>query len=494
VNGDGVITCEEFTKVFINMGFEEREKELKEAREKQKRHEEMKKLEEIKKHQELELKNASKVSYQYTEEEFNSAISKLTEAAWRFDKMMPGSASLEAFDTQYMEAHIFKDQLKKAFRMKVSPQELGAIMHYFDPEDTGKLHCETFLKRFFRVGYDERNRQKELWRIHQKELNEKRLEEEKQKLEALNTKNSIVLSSTAKLDTTSSNGKEGEVGNKESTEELATPKPKPYGDFTEKDFHSAFAKLTEGAVKYDRSLPNAMSLTAFESISMPPHIFREQLKLTFNIKINVLELWALMSYYDKELIGEINCKSFVNSFLRIGFDERNHIKESWRIQKKKKEEELKEKEEKAIKEKELIAFKECDFDFTENDFNGALFKFVLTCHSIDKRSIGPAGLTAFDSESLNPSEFREMLKRTFNLKVTSKELGALVNYFDISLKKVVHCTTFVNSFTQIRAYCEDFKGKSDEQSRLLQYVEQLKESYQHRMAKNPSVDARPWRQ
>ncbi len=37
VNGDGVITCEEFTKVFLNMGFEEREKELKDAIERQKK-------------------------------------------------------------------------------------------------------------------------------------------------------------------------------------------------------------------------------------------------------------------------------------------------------------------------------------------------------------------------------------------------------------------------------------------------------------------------
>jgi hypothetical protein len=78
-----VITCEEFTKVFINMGFEEREKELKESREKQKRFELMKKEEEVKKKVELESKNAAKVSFQYTEEEFNSAIQKLIEAAWR---------------------------------------------------------------------------------------------------------------------------------------------------------------------------------------------------------------------------------------------------------------------------------------------------------------------------------------------------------------------------------------------------------------------------
>ncbi len=83
MNGDGVITCEEFTKVFINMGFEEREKELKAAIEKQKRYEQRQLEESEKRRLELEAKNAMKVSYAYTEEEYVSAMQKLTEAAWK---------------------------------------------------------------------------------------------------------------------------------------------------------------------------------------------------------------------------------------------------------------------------------------------------------------------------------------------------------------------------------------------------------------------------
>ncbi len=46
---------------------------------------------------------------------------------------MPGAPCLEAFEAQYMEPHVLKEQLRRAFWMKVTPQELGAIMHYFDP-------------------------------------------------------------------------------------------------------------------------------------------------------------------------------------------------------------------------------------------------------------------------------------------------------------------------------------------------------------------------
>jgi hypothetical protein len=76
----------------------------------------------------------------------------------------------------------------------------------------------------------------------------------------------------------------------------------------------------------------------------------------------------------------------------------------------------------------------------------------------------------------------------------SRELGALVSFFDTQLKKCVHCTTFLNTFTQVRVTCEEFKGRADEMIRTKEYEQQLKSSYQVRIARNPSVDARPWRQ
>lgn len=425
-NGDGVITCEEFTKVFINMGFEEREKELKAAIQKQKRYEQMKKEEEEKKELEKTEKSLMKVSYEYTEEERISAMNKLIEAAWRYDKNTPGAQSLDAFESQHMEPLVFKEQLRNAFYMKLTPQELGAIINYFDPEKSGKIHCPTFLKRFFREGYEERQRRKVQWRDLQKELNKKREVKEKIKLQELDMKTSLVSSSVNR-------------------------------DFTEQDFQSAFAKLTMGALKYDAALPGAMKLTAFEVIAMPPHVFREQLKLTFNIKVSVNELWALMSYFDKENTGEINCKQFVHQFLRTGFEERDRIKQSWKDEQKMK----KEVSEKLIQDKQQEAinkaWSEVDFEFNEVEFDQALYRFVMMCHFVDQRTIGPGGLQAFEASLLNPAEFREMLKRTFNFRVNARELGALVMFFDTQLKKMVHCTTFLNTLTQIRARCEDFK-------------------------------------
>lgn len=65
------------------MGFEEREKELKASIKKQKALEKARKFKEDQKREALSQKNALKVDYEYSEEEFQSAMHKLTEAAWR---------------------------------------------------------------------------------------------------------------------------------------------------------------------------------------------------------------------------------------------------------------------------------------------------------------------------------------------------------------------------------------------------------------------------
>ena len=65
------------------MGFSEREKELRNALERQKKANELRKLENEKKEKELAGKNLLKVSFEYTPQDFESAMIKLKDAAWR---------------------------------------------------------------------------------------------------------------------------------------------------------------------------------------------------------------------------------------------------------------------------------------------------------------------------------------------------------------------------------------------------------------------------
>lgn len=71
------------------------------------------------------------------------------------------------------------------------------------------------------------------------------------------------------------------------------------GTYTEEEFQSALSKLTTSAMKMSRIDMTGNGLEAFEPVSIPPHVFKEQLKLVFNVKVNNNELAALMDYFDK---------------------------------------------------------------------------------------------------------------------------------------------------------------------------------------------------
>jgi Leucine-rich repeat (LRR) protein len=159
---------------------------------------------------------------------------------------------------------------------------------------------------------------------------------------------------------------------------------------------------------------------------------------------------------------------------------------------------IKQEEENRKRELLLKSMNEVDYEFTEQDFDIALSKLIEMCHRFDQRQLGPAGWAAFTSMSLTPSEFREMAKRTFNLKVTPRELGALVTYFDVQMKGVVNCNSFMNTFVKIRVYCEPLKGTPKEGEELIKYHSQLKEEYKIRIQRQMSGEgiakAKPWAQ
>ena len=90
------------------------------------------------------------------------------------------------------------------------------------------------------------------------------------------------------------------------------------------------------------------------------------------------------------------------------------------------------------------------------------------------------------------------MNRTFNLKVNPRELGALVTYFDVQMKGVVNCNSFMNTFVKIRVYCEPLKGTPTEGEELLKYHADLKEQYKLRIQRQLSGEGatkvKPWAQ
>lgn len=465
IDGDGSVSCQEFTKCFFNMGFAERQAELRLVMERQRREEKERREYNQRKVEELDRKNSEKVSHAYTEADSHSALAKLADVAFKYDKNLPGSPSLKAFEGEGMLPHQFKEQLRAVLGLKLTPAEMGAIMHYFDANGDGEISCSEFMVNFIKTSVTEKQRRNQLWRKYQK------AKEDQEKRKAAIVEYNLSQKNALKVQ----------------------------NEFGQEDFTTAMSKLTRAAMMYDRSMPGCIQLTAFECDSMPPHVFKEQLKLVFGIKLTAKELGALMSYFDEYGEGVVNCQSFVVQFLKTGFEERNRARKEYRAVLKKREEQLKKKDEEKAKQEALRQLGEVDYEFNEVQFDAALNKLLVMCHGFDGRTLGPAGWKAFEASTLTPSEFKEMMRRTFNIHLNPPELGAMVTYFDMEMTGMVSCFHFLNSFVQMRTKLEGFKGKADEEENMAVYQAQLKDAYKTRVQRqleggnNKDAKLRPWR-
>ena len=80
-------------------------------------------------------------------------------------------------------------------------------------------------------------------------------------------------------------------------------------------------KLREAAFKFDPNHPSSSSTEAFNVDSMTPVVFKEMLKLTFNLKVDRSELGAILKEFKADLAADntsIPSADFLRYFLRIG--------------------------------------------------------------------------------------------------------------------------------------------------------------------------------
>lgn len=155
------------------------------------------------------------------------------------------------------------------FNVQFTVNELNAYIRDFNKDDPEAskddvINCGAFLVSFFRIGFVEKEKRvREYW-AKKKKTEEDRAQRRREAREALEQRNQL----------------------------------KPNFDFTPSDRESALAKLRFAAKQYDKSMPGAMSMKAFEEKTMPANVFKEQLKMVFNMQVNTSELGALMSIFD----------------------------------------------------------------------------------------------------------------------------------------------------------------------------------------------------
>lgn len=413
-----------FIHFFIRLGVEERTKLHSQLLQRTRQLEEEKKEIQIKRDAEMEAKLQSQVCTVFDSSDRKSAIKKLKQAAFLYDKNAPGAISLSGFSCASMTTGMLKEMLRKTFQLILSPREYGAILSYFKI-DTSKVEMDpqAFLSDFLKLGINERNQRRKL-----------HLDKVRQNTKVAETEAALKVEvALEKLDI------------QVDTEHC-----------TEKDRQSALQKITYIAQRYDKTSAKAPSLKGFSG-NLTSAQFKDMLRKTFGLFLSARECGALAKDFSEDNLGEIVLgEKFVLSFTQLGIDARKQAaiqrQELQRRAAIEAEEELKRK----IDSERHKLILEVDFEFTSEDKESALKKLTSTARSFVNNNPGSTTIKGFEAAYLKPLEFKEMLKRIFQLTFTSKELGSLVAMYDQDRLLQVNCGQFLFHF---------FKLGTDERSK-----------------------------
>ena len=195
----------------------------------------------------------------------------------------------------------------------------------------------------------------------------------------------------------------------------------------------------------------------------------------------------MMDHFDADGSGTVGTSEFLISFFKTGFEKRaahiNHLRE---LEKKAQLADIKRAERRQIeieqKAKTQIA------TFTEADQDAVFDMLIEAAVKHDVRTIGPAGLKGFDGAVMEPTVFKEQLRRTFSIKVNPAQLGAFVKFFDLDGDNTVDCAEFLTQFFKLGLECKGILSRPNPQRELRKYKQKLKKRFledHHRASSRP---------
>lgn len=207
-------------------------------------------------------------------------------------------------------------------------------------------------------------------------------------------------------------------------------------------------KIAEVASKYNLER-NGILLESFKTRSLDFFNFRIMLKKVFNLDFTDEEFERICSLFDADGSETIDGEEFRKSFTLLATLWKEKLAVSYRKLDDKYKEKLKEQEElrkAAINSKYENA---ADYSFSDSQNEKAKKKLRIAAKLYIKNHPSSMGLDGFEVKFLMPIEFRELLKRTFNIMLDKYELGALVRCFDTNENGVVDCAKFLIKFARM---------------------------------------------
>ena len=169
-------------------------------------------------------------------------------------------------------------------------------------------------------------------------------------------------------------------------------------------------------------------------------------------------------------LKDIDCVKFSRQFKKWGLGEKEKL---WAIERERREMVEKSARDHEIKVKEKFIKKReegvVDFNFTEADVDRANRKMIFGAGLYDKTNPLSIGLHAFEGTFITPGQFKDKLKRTFNIDLTARELGSVCKPLLYEDTTNVHCGNFINYFSNLSTSVrEELRVKRIESERALE--------------------------
>jgi Ca2+-binding EF-hand superfamily protein len=409
------VHCASFLKKFFEFGVKFRFDKHKKVIEEQRR---LKKAEREKAQQEEDRKAVELmkcVNWDFDSEDLIAALEKMRIAATGFDKTSSSAPSIAAFDAGSLSPYMFRELLKRTFGMVLAPRELAAMVKEFPANADGtRVNPAPFLVKFIKMGQDERERNRAqaqlLQRAALESVERKRLR--KQRL-------------------------------KQASDEL-------YIDHTyaEDDEVNALEKLKKVSAQFDRTASNCPSLAAFDAAYLDPVTAREVIRRVMNVNMTPTELAATIAA-NPDGKGNLKCSTFLTGFLKMGSEERAKAKAVELEKQREKEKYRKAEEDRKRIEAEQKNVLSITKDFSVEERENAFKKIAEAARKYDKNHPSCVSLSGFDVVVLTPAEFKELMKRTFNVNFSPGELAAAFTHFDPYKSGKLISKEFVSHFLKV---------------------------------------------
>lgn len=287
-DGDHTVDSMQFISQFLRMGKTEKQKDLKHKNERMNEIAKLKKAIEDRMEEKCKKDEDAQVASTWTAEDEDSAIAKLTRAAFCYD---PNSSALDAYNKlEYVDGAELRKQFMLSFNTKFTLEETAALVNLFGDLENKIIYCREFLNNFHRIRRNELDRHAHLHSMVTEEIHAHQAHLQEKKIEKLKN--------------------------------LTVAKVRP---FTEEDKTSAIEKLRFAAT-YRRPNPFVKEIDkSFEALHLSHTEFKEMLKNNLFVRLTPAELDALVSVFDRKHDGTISCPDFIATFYRIAINENRRI-------------------------------------------------------------------------------------------------------------------------------------------------------------------------